>query len=86
MPVILLARLAVDAREQGQGLGRALLKNAVLRAAQASDLIGCRAILTHAKNDRANRFYTRFGFEPSPVDEYHLYLLMKDVKKTLAEA
>jgi GNAT superfamily N-acetyltransferase len=81
--VILLARLGVDVREQGRGLGKALLKDAILRAAQASDLIGSRAILTHAKDERARSFYARFGFEPSPVDEYHLYLLMKDVRKTL---
>jgi GNAT superfamily N-acetyltransferase len=83
VPVILLARLGVDVREQGRGLGKALLKDAILRAAQASDLIGSRAILTHAKDERARSFYARFGFEPSPVDEYHLYLLMKDVRKTL---
>jgi GNAT superfamily N-acetyltransferase len=83
VPVILLARLGVDAREQGKGLGKALLKDAILRALQASDVVGSRAILTHAKDDKARAFYSKFGFEPSPVNEFHLYLLMKDVKRTL---
>jgi GNAT superfamily N-acetyltransferase len=84
VPVILLARLAVDASEQGKGLGKALLKDAILRALQASDIIGSRVILTHAKDEKAKAFYSKFGFEPSPVNEFYLYLLMKDVKKTLA--
>ena len=84
VPVVLLARLGVDSREQGKGLGKALLKDAILRALQASDVIGSRAILTHAKDDKARAFYTKFGFEPSPVNQFHLYLLMKDIKKALA--
>jgi len=84
VPVILLARLAVDKGEQGKGLGRALLKDAILRALQASDIVGSRAILTHAKDEKARAFYRKFGFEPSPVNELHLYLLIKDIKKTLA--
>jgi GNAT superfamily N-acetyltransferase len=84
VPIILLARLAVDRSEQGRGLGKALLKDAILRAAQASDIIGCRAVLTHAKDDNTKAFYCKFGFETSPVHELHLYLLMKDIKKILA--
>ncbi len=81
--VILLARLAVDRTEQGKGLGAGLLKDALLRASQAADVIGCRAVLVHAKDGAAKAFYQRFGFEPSPVDELHLYLLMKDVRASL---
>ncbi len=84
VPVILLARLGVDVAEQGRGLGKALLKDAILRAFQASGIIGCRAILTHAKDEKAKAFYGKFGFEASPVHEFHLYLLMKDIKKSLA--
>jgi len=83
VPVILLARLAVDMSEHGHGLGGGLVKDAILRAAQAADIIGVRAILTHAKDEAAKTFYTHFGFEPSPVNELHLYLLMKDIQKTL---
>jgi GNAT superfamily N-acetyltransferase len=79
VPVILLARLAVDRTEQGKGLGAALLKDAILRAASAADIVGCRALLVHAKDKQAQAFYQRFGFEPSPVNELHLFLLMKDI-------
>jgi GNAT superfamily N-acetyltransferase len=79
VPIILLARLAVDRTEQGKGLGAALLRDAIFRAARAADIVGCRAILVHAKDKQAQAFYRRFGFEPSPVNELHLYLLMKDI-------
>jgi GNAT superfamily N-acetyltransferase len=78
--IILLARLAVDRTEQGKGLGAALLKDALGRAAQAADIVGCRAVLVHAKDQQAQAFYRKYGFEPAPVDEFHLYLLMKDIK------
>ncbi len=80
IPVILLARLAVDRSEHGKGLGKGLLKDALLRAAQAADLIGCRAVLVHAKDEAARAFYTKFDFTPSPSDDLHLYLLMKDIR------
>jgi GNAT superfamily N-acetyltransferase len=85
VPVILLARLAVDRHEQGKGLGAALLKDALIRAAAAADEIGVRAVLVHAKDEDARAFYERFDFEPSPTDPLHLYLLMKDLKKTIGE-
>lgn len=84
VPVILLARLAVDRTEQGKGLGKGLLKDALLRAAQAADLIGCRAVLVHAKDEAAKAFYAQFDFDPSPTDPLHLFLLMKDVRKYVA--
>ncbi len=83
VPVILLARLAVDRTEQGKGLGAGLLKDALSRASQAADVIGCRAVLVHAKDAAAKSFYQRFGFEPSTVAELHLYLLMKDIRASL---
>ena len=80
VPITLLARLAVDTSEKGKGLGRGLLKDAVLRAYQASDLVGSRAIVTHAKDQSAKSFYEKFQFVPSPLNELHLYLLMKDIR------
>ncbi len=80
VPITLLARLAVDTSEKGKGLGRGLLKDAVLRAYQASELVGSRAIVTHAKDETAKAFYEKFQFAPSPLNEFHLYLLMKDVR------
>ena len=82
IPVILLARLAVDWSVQGSGLGRALLRDALKRVAAAADEIGVRALLIHAKDERARDFYMRCGeFEPSPTDRLHLFLLMKDLRK-----
>ena len=84
IPMLLLARLAVDVRAQGQGLGRSLLQSALLKYLQACEVIGCRALMVHAKDEAAARFYQGYGFEPSPIDSAHLYLLTKDIRKTLA--
>jgi GNAT superfamily N-acetyltransferase len=78
-PVILLARLAVDVSIHGKGIGSALLKDALLRAAQAAHTIGARALLVHAKYDGARAFYEHFTFETSPTDPYHLLLIVKDL-------
>jgi ribosomal protein S18 acetylase RimI-like enzyme len=79
IPVVLLARLAIDQTEKGRGLGSALLKDALLRSLQAADIIGCRAVLVHAKDQAAQSFYRKFGFESYPIDEFHLFLLIKDI-------
>jgi GNAT superfamily N-acetyltransferase len=84
IPVILLTRFAVDRSEQRRGLGEAMLVEALGKCAQAADSIGARAVLVHAKNEQAQRFYTKYGFEPSPTNPLHLALLMKDIRKTLA--
>ena len=83
IPVILLARLAVDTSEQGQHLGEAMLIEALAKSAAAADAIGARAVLVHAKDASARGFYERYGFEESPTDPLHLMLLIKDVRKTL---
>lgn len=80
VPVMLLARLAVDRSAQGAGLGKALLKDALLRTAQAADIAGTRALLVHAKDDEARAWYEKFDFKPSPTDPLHLFLMMKDLK------
>jgi GNAT superfamily N-acetyltransferase len=79
IPVALLARLAVDLRHQGKGVGRSLLQDAVLRIYEAGESLGIRALLVHAKHERARNFYEHFGFEPSPTDPLNLMILMKDV-------
>ena len=84
IPMLLLARLAVDIRAQGLGMGRSLLQSALLKYLQACEVIGCRALMVHAKDEAAIRFYQSYGFEPSPVDTAHLYLLTKDIRKTLS--
>jgi GNAT superfamily N-acetyltransferase len=83
IPVILLARLAVDVSMQGKKIGPALLKDALRRALHAADTIGARAVLVHAKDDNAKGFYEHFTFEPSPSDPYHLMLIMKDLRRII---
>jgi GNAT superfamily N-acetyltransferase len=77
---MLLARLAIDKSVHGAGLGKALLKDALLRTAQAADIAGIRAMLVHPKDEEAKAWYEKFDFEPSPTDPLHLFLLMKDLK------
>lgn len=83
IPVILLSRLAVDLKEQGSGLGKSLLRDAIERAVAASEIIGVRALLVHALHEQARDFYSHFDFEPSPTDPLHLLLLMKDARALL---
>ena len=85
VPVMVLARLAVDHQHQGAGLGKALLKDALLRTAQAADIAGIRALLVHAKDEPARQWYLNWEFEPSPSDPFHLFLLMKDIKAMLGK-
>jgi predicted N-acetyltransferase YhbS len=84
IPLALLARLAVDQSEQGNGLGSALLKDAFKKLLIAQEIVASRAILVHAKDDEAAKSYARYGFEASYIDRYHLYMLTKEFKKTLA--
>ena len=80
VPVMILARLAVDVQHQGAGLGKALLKDALLRTAQAADIAGMRSLLVHAKDEAARQWYLNWEFEPSASDPFHLFLLMEDLK------
>ena len=85
VPVMLLARLAVDVQHQRVGLGKALLKNALLRTAQAADIAGIRALLVHAKDESARQWYLNWEFEPSASDPFHLFLLTKDLKAMISK-
>lgn len=84
VPVMILARLAVDKEHQRKGLGQALLKDALLRTAQAADIAGIRCLLVHAKDDAARQWYESWEFDPSPTDPYHLFLMLKDLKSMLS--
>ena len=66
IPVMIVGRLALDRTLHGEGIGPGLLRDAVLRTAQAAEIAGVRAILVHAISDRAKRFYERYGFVASP--------------------
>jgi GNAT superfamily N-acetyltransferase len=73
VPVMILGRLAVDLGEKGQGLGTALLKDAMLRTLQAAEIAGLKAILVQAKDDVADQFYAKHGFIRAPGDARLLF-------------
>lgn len=86
IPVALLARLAVDARYQGQGLGAALFKNALLSVISTSQIIAFRAVMVHALDDEAERFYLKYGFRVAKGLERTLLLPTKDIVAALGAA
>lgn len=86
IPVVLLARLAVDRRYQGQGIGVGLLQDAIRRALVIAEQAGVRALLTHPIDEDARRFYLGFGFIPSPLREDQLLLLLKDARRWVPDA
>lgn len=77
LPVLVLARLAVDRGSQGRSLGAALLQDAVHRTAAVSGDAGVRALLVHALDDRARQYYEYFGFQPSPIHPMTLMLRLR---------
>lgn len=83
IPVVVLARLAVDRSWQGRGVGRALMRDAGLRVLQAADTIGIRGLITHALSEAAQGFYEQLGFEPSPLDPMTLMITLADLKAAL---
>ena len=83
VPVIILARLAVHKNEAGKGLGQDLLKDAMARAAGAADIIGARALLVHAINDKVGAFYRKLGFKPTDADGKTLYITMREIRAAI---
>jgi GNAT superfamily N-acetyltransferase len=81
IPVMILGRLAVHLDFQTLGIGKGLLKDAVLRTIKVSNEVGVRALLTHAISDNAKCFYKRFGFIESPLDDMTLMLPIHDIEK-----
>ncbi len=79
VPVIILSQLAVDVRLAKRGVGQALLKDALLRAAQAAEIAGIQAVLAYAQDEDARRFYKHFDFEPSPTNTHHLFLSTREL-------
>lgn len=84
IPVMVLARLVVDSAYQKQGLGSALLKDALLRTIAAAQIVGVRAVLLHAMSDDAKRFYERAGFHECPVDPMMMMITLAEVEKNLS--
>lgn len=84
IPIILLARLGVDLSAQGQGLGAALVKDAMLRSSQAAQIVGAKALVIHAESERARAFYLHLAeFDASPTDPLHLTLPLSDIARIL---
>ena len=81
--IVLLARLAIDRDQQAKGLGKALLFDALTRIEAASEVVAVRAVMAHAIDEAARRFYEHSEFEPSPVNPFQLLLLLKDLRRAL---
>jgi len=81
VPVVILARLAVSAKDQGQGIGYGLLQDAIRRTILIAEQAGIRAMLTYPIDEEAAQFYTRFGFIESPLREQQMLLLLKDARR-----
>jgi len=81
IPLVILARLAVDLDYQRKGLGSSLLQDAIARTVAIAEQAGIRALLTHPIDAAADAFYRRFGFEPTPAHERQLILLLKDARR-----
>lgn len=74
IPVVVLGRLAVHREWIGQGIGKGLLKDAILRTSRLTEHLGIRALLCHAMDDEARAFYLKYGFTESPMDAMTLVL------------
>lgn len=85
IPVAVLGRLAVDVSCQGQGMGSLLLRDALRRTAQASDIIGTRLMLLHAKNEQVRGYYTRFGFRSLPDHSLTMILPIETMADAIRE-
>lgn len=83
IPAVLIGRLAVDVSAQGSGLGRHLVRDAILSTLVAADRIGVRILLVHALHSRAAAFSEGLGFSRSPTDPLHLHLVLADAGKSL---
>ena len=79
IPVMVLGRLAVDSARQGHGLGKSLLRDAILRTLQVSEIVGVKALLVHALSEQAVYFYEAHGFHPSPTNPRTLFLSLSEV-------
>lgn len=84
VPAVLLGRLAIDATAQGTGLGRLLVRDAILSTLAAASRVGVRILLVHALHQEAATFYEGLGFKRSPTDPLHLYLLLADARRSLS--
>ena len=83
IPVMVLGRLAIDQTQQGKGLGPALLRDAIFRTLQAAEIGGIRALLVHAIDEAAARFYEHHGFIRSPIEPATLMITLSDARREM---
>jgi len=83
VPVMILGRLAVSKDMRSVGLGRGLLRDAILRTLGVSKQAGIKALLVHALSDAAHKFYRQCGFIESPLDPMVLMITLKDAEQQL---
>ena len=83
IPVVVLARLAVNNAYQGRGIGRGLLRDAAMRVIAAADGIGIRGLVVHAISEDAKAFYLNLGLLPSPTNDLTLMIPLGDLKANL---
>lgn len=84
IPVMILGRLAIDQNIQGKGIGQALLRDATLRTLAVSERVGVVALLAHALNEDAKRFYLRYEFLESPLDPLTVMLPVRKIRQEIA--
>jgi GNAT superfamily N-acetyltransferase len=80
VPVVVLARLAVDRAYQGQGIGRALFRDCALRVLYAADVIGIRGLIVHSISETARNFYINLGLNPSPREPMLLMVTLSELR------
>ena len=84
VPVMVLGRLAVDRDHSGNGLGPALLREAIQRTLEASQIVGLRALIVHAIDDEAVGFYAKYGFKLFPAGSQTMFLPIETLRQAIA--
>lgn len=85
IPAVLLGRLAVDQKYQGQGIGQDLMQDALKRIISAKENIGIKAIVVHALNEKVALYYKTLGFEEMPKSKLELFITVSDLEETFKE-
>lgn len=85
VPIMLIGRMGVDKSQKGKGLGHAMLQDAALRAVQAANIAGLRALFVHAKDDTARAFYEHHGFISCPSDPLHMFFPLEIIRRTMLQ-
>ncbi|GAB6070444.1 hypothetical protein JCM30760_15410 [Thiomicrorhabdus hydrogeniphila] len=81
IPVLVLARLAIDNKYQGQSFGKHLLKDCLLRSIAVSEHVAFKALMVHAIDEKAKECYMNLGFIESPTNDLTVFLPIKQIRK-----